>query len=290
MNINIKTNLIGANKHKCRSPAILALALVGVVGSLGAVTPAWADTLYKTGFENPPFVAGTPLLQFVNPSDPTGLDGWGNIPPLLNPAAAFITNIAAKSGRQSVEVAGASLISSVGQTGPYDAIGSYRRSVNHTISGNKSVVRIDADMLLKTNKPKTPGEFFSLTLAARSGVGETLGEIGLASNGIVEAWLFNAPGGSAPAFTKPIRFNKWYHITMLHDFKHETTTYFIDDRYLGSTPAPSAEPNVLLRGAMVVYARPDGADAGGPGSLRSDYTARFDNFRISVHKEAPEID
>jgi hypothetical protein len=243
-------------------------------------TSGYADTLYQTSFEQPTFLPGDQLLE---------LDGWSTaIPPFLNPAAVVITNAAAKSGRQSVEVPGANLIGSGGITGPFDAIGSYRRPVDHTISGNKTLVRVDANLLLKTNKPKTPGEFFSLTIAARSGAGETLGEIGLASNGKVEAWSFNAPGGGPPLFTKPIRFNKWYHITMFHNFTSKTTSYFIDDHCLGSTTAESVSPNVLTRGAMVVYARPNGGDAGGVGSMRSDYTARFDKFRISVHSEAPE--
>jgi hypothetical protein len=75
---------------------------------------------------------------------------------------------------------------------------------------------------------------------------------------------------------------------MFHNFTSKTTSYFIDDHCLGSTTAESVSPNVLTRGAMVVYARPNGGDAGGVGSMRSDYTARFDKFRISVHSEAPE--
>lgn len=265
-----------------RSFVVVALALMGVFGSLGIASTAQAVTLYATSFEQPTFQPGAQLL---------GLDGWSTaIPPFLNPAAAVINNAAAKSGKQSVEIPGASLVGSGGITFPYDAIGSYRRPVDHTISGDKTLVRVDANLLLKTNKPKTPGEFFSLTIAARSGAGETLGEIGLASNGVVEAWSFNAAGGSAPTFTKAIRFNKWYHITMLHDFKNQTTSYYIDDHFLGSTKAASAAPNVLLRGAMVVYARPDGGAEGGVGSVRSDYTARFDKFRVSVHSSAPEID
>ncbi|MEQ1738843.1 MAG: hypothetical protein ABL884_02965 [Methyloglobulus sp.] len=280
---NNSGNRWGLNKITFpRSFVVVALALMGVFGSLGIASTAQAITLYATSFEQPTFQPGDQLL---------GLDGWSTaIPPFLNPAAALITNAAAKSGKQSVEVRGVDLVGSGGITGPYDAIGSYRRPVDHTISGNKTLVRVDANLLLKTNKTKTPGEFFSLTIAARSGAGETLGEIGLASNGVVEAWSFNAVGGSAPTFTKPVRFNKWYHITMLHDFKNQTTSYYIDDHFLGSTAAPSAVPNVLLRGAMVVYARPDGGVEGGVSSVRSDYTARFDKFRVSVHSSAPEID
>ena len=173
--------------HYSHRITALALVLAGITGSLGITTTAYADTLYQTGFEQPTFHAGNQLL---------GLDGWSTaIPPFLNPDAAIITGAVAKSGRQSVEVLGASLKSSGGLTGPYDAIGSYRRPVSFTASTAKSLARVDADLLLETNKPKTPGEFFSLTIAARDSNGETLGEVGLSSKGEVEAFNFNAPGG-----------------------------------------------------------------------------------------------
>lgn len=241
-----------------------------------AFNTAYAVNIYRTGFEDPPFVAGSELL---------GTDGWSTaIPPFLNPHSAIITNAIKKSGHQSVVVPGASLSSSGGLTGPYDAIGSYRRPVNFQITPNKAIIKLKADLQLKTAKDRTPGEFFSLTIAARTGNGETLGEIGLSSQGIVEAWNFNAPGGGPPDFTLPIRFNGWYHVEMVFDFNSKTLSYFINDTLLGSTPAPTAS-DVLLRGAMVVYARPNGGVAGGAGSDRADYTAVFDNFRISADDE-----
>ena len=151
------------------------------------------------------------------------------------------------------------------------------------------MARVDADLLIETDEPETPGEFFSLTIAARSGNNETLGEVGLSSEGIVEAFPFNSAPGASPAFTKRIRFNKWYHITMLLDFANRTTSYFIDEHFLGAVQAPSVS-DILLRGAMVAYARPDGDPDTGPGSTRSNYTARFDNFRVSVHSDAPDLD
>jgi len=297
MNINTKIDQLSVdsakhfrflNTNNSSYAFALVLILVGLVAPMGAINTAQADTLYKTGFENPPFVNGGPLL---------GVDGWSlAIPPFLNPDAATITNTKAKSGKQSVEVHGADLIGSEGITAPYDAIGSYRRPLGDgdagfTFSPTKSLARVDTNLRLETNQLKTPGEFFSLTIAARSGDGETLGEVGLSSQGIVEAFGFDTAPGSAPVFTKPIIFNKWYHITMLLDSTNRTTAYFIDGHFLGAVPAPSAS-NILLRGSMVVYARPDGDVSGGASSSRNDYTAFFDNFRISVHnsKNAPEID
>ncbi len=281
-----------ARNHCSRGIFFLALAVAAVSTSLGVVKTAHADILYSTGFEPPTFHAGDQLL---------GLGGWSTaIPPFLNPQAAVITRYTDGRSRQSVEVRGRDLIGSEGATSPYDAVGSYRRPLGpdgYTLVENKRLARVDADLQLGTKQPKTQlgNEFFSLTIAARSGAGETLGEVGLSSEGIVEAFPFNSsPGDMSKRFTMPIHFNKWYHITMLLDFDNRTTSYFIDDHFLGAVPqlieqedkhfVPSASDN-LLRGAMVVYARPDGE-----GNMRSDYIARFDNFRISVHGAAPEID
>lgn len=282
------------SRNYCSSRTfVLALAFLGGAASLGLMKPAQADNprLYSTSFEQPTFQDGDQLL---------GLDDWSAaIPPFLNPEAAKITREAASNRKQSVEVSGADLNSSPLDvdtnepiTAPYDAVGSYRRplgddtsddtNVGQEINANNSRVHVDADLLLETNQPATPGEFFSLTISARSGDGETLGEVGLSSEGLVEAFSFDSPPGEAPAFVKPIVFNHWYRISMILDYENRTTSYYIDGHLLGTVPAPSAS-NVLLRAAMVVYARPDGGADGGYGSERSNYSARFDNFRVRVN-------
>jgi hypothetical protein len=141
----------------------------------------------------------------------------------------------------------------------------------------KPIVIVEADLLLETDEPTTDDDFFSLTIAARSGDGETLGEMGLSSSGWAVAYDFNAAPGAEPLLAEEIEFNQWYRVSILMDFESRTTWYFLDDELLGGTPAPSGS-NVLARGAMVVYALPDGGD-----DERAYYTARFDNFRISVH-------
>jgi hypothetical protein len=280
MNINTKAVQTGAGQRWHFSPAALALAFAGAVGTLGMANTAQADTLYQTRFENPPFVNGGPLL---------GIDGWSTaIPPFLNPDAATITNTIAKSGRQSVEVLGANLVSSFDITKPYDSIGLYRHPVAYTMLPTSPVARVDADLRITTAKPKTKGDFFGPTINMVSGNSEILGEIGLSSEGTVGAYDFGAPPGSKPKFSTTIRFNRWYHLTILHDFVKHTTTYYIDEHRLGKISTTSTS-NILLRGNMVVYALPDNAFPD-LGSFRADYTARFDNFRISVHNEAPEID
>ncbi len=69
---------------------------------------------------------------------------------------------------------------------------------------------------------------------------------------------------------------------MALDFPGDTTTYYVDCELLGVIPAPSAS-DVLLRGALVVYALPD------DGSVRADYTARFDNFAITAVPETSAL-
>jgi hypothetical protein len=242
--------------------ALAALALLAV-----ALLPANGESIYTTRFESPTFTAGQPLV---------GQDGWvvGNGPcGPFNPDAAVISTDKPRQGKQSVRVAGADLIGSCTDLAPYDAVGSYRKPLNVSVAG--SVARVEANLRLETNQSVTPDEFFSLTISARSGDGETLGEIGLSSAGVVEAFDFDVAPGSAPAFTDPIQFNQWYHITILIDFANRTTSYFIDDHFLGTIDTPSAS-DVLLRASMIVYARPDG------DSQRADYTAHFDNFKVKV--------
>ncbi len=238
--------------------------------------------IYRTGFENPPFVAGSQLLE---------VDDWSTaIPPFLNPNAAKITNLVARKGKQSVEVRGADMIPAVEVNPFYDAVGSYRRPANYTVTPTASLIRMDADLMLATSTPKTPGDFACMTIAARSGNGENLGETGICSNGIVEGAVFDAGPADPFAFVKGgVRFNKWYHLTMYLDFKNRTTTYMIDDHFVGSIQAPSTS-NVLLRGAMVTYVRPAGDKTDNPSSTKNDYTFRFDNFRISAHSAAPDSD
>jgi hypothetical protein len=252
------------------------LLLLGWAAFIGIPNRAQADNppLYSTSFEGPVFLNGNQLL---------GADGWSTaIPPFLNPDAAIITNVKASNRKQSVVVKGADLIGSEGITAPYDAIGSYRKPLNYVVSADQTKVHVDADLLLETDRPGTPGEFFSLTIAARSGSGDSLGEVGLSSQGVAEAWKLNAVPGSPPEFVEPITLNQWHRVSMLIDYQNRTTSYYIDDYLMGTVEAPSAS-NVLARVAMVVYARPNGDATGGVGSSRSDFTARFDNFRVRVN-------
>jgi len=255
------------------------LILLSAVFSVAATPVVRADDAHRNkvydsnGFEPRPFTAGETLV---------GLDGWISVivPGVvnLNPDAALVTRSDSRNGRQSIEVRGADLEPSL-VTAPYDAVGSYRQPVNYAVTPKKPIVVVEADLLLETDEAATEDDFFSLTIAARSGDGETLGEMGLSSSGLAVAYHPNAQPGDEAEFTSPVQFNTWHRVSIVLDFLGETTTvlYFLDDELLGIEDTESSA-TVLSRGSMIVYALPDGRN-----DTRANYTARFDNFRISVH-------
>lgn len=241
---------------------------VGVAAGLFAGQARAGVIVYATGFEDPPFAAGSQLV---------GQDGWVGVG-ILSPAGATITNTVARTGAQSVQVRGADLVSQGAGSpiAPYDAVGSYRRPVNHAVTAAAPLILVEADLRLD-GPGTTATDFFSVNIAARSGGGETLGEFALSSNGLGEGYGFDVGPGDPPAFTTPINLNQWYHVTVAVDFAHRTTSYYLDGALVGTISSPSAS-DVLLRGAVVAYALPDGG-----GDSRADYTARADNFTVTAN-------
>ncbi|MBK8816534.1 MAG: hypothetical protein IPN42_13995 [Methylococcaceae bacterium] len=269
MYVDIKKYQASNRKCKYLSPIVLVLALAGVVNT------AQAQTVYSTSFERSKFLGGEQLL---------GVDKWSEaIPPFLNAPAAKITGDASRSGEQSIIVRGEDLYTSAGITAPYDAVGSYRRPLDFTITAENPKIRVEADVLISTNRPKTDDQFFSLTISARSGNGEILGEVGISSAGKAEGFaLGQNPGDPAAQVKDGIALNRWHHLTMILDTVNDTTQYFIDGHALGVALSAPSSSNILLRSAMGVFARPDD-DTDVTGShARSNYAARFDNFRVSA--------
>jgi len=249
---------------------LVALAACALLLGLPPAVLGQQKIYDSTGFERQPFVAGLPLL---------GLDGWSPaIPPFLKPAAAKITNAVSRNGRQSVEVWGANLAASGGITAPYDAVGSYRRPLEYTVKSRKPFVLVEADLLLQTQQAATNDDFFSMSIAARSGDGETLGEIALSSAGTADVYGFDAAPGAPTVFTTPAALNQWHRLGIGLDYSNVTTNvaYFLDSKFIFATPTRSLTKD-LLRASMVVYARPDSV-----GKARINYTARFDNFQVNV--------
>lgn len=125
----------------------------------GAFHTAAAQIIYSTGFEKPTFATGSPLV---------GQDGWIAPPPLSPNAATIAAAKKQNRGGQFVRVEGAGLVPqnfiNEATGGYYDAIGSYRRSVNYDTGGTQTV-RISADVLLD-GKRTLHSNFFSASISA----------------------------------------------------------------------------------------------------------------------------
>ena len=170
----------------------------------GLTTAASADTIYKTGFEDPPFAKG--LLVAFNPDGSPANDGWV-APPPLSPNAALISTKLLRQGKQSVVVKGVDLVSqpvliNVVTNGYYDAIGSYRRSVDFDSLGRKSV-RISAHVRVNGRKTPDGNNFYSASITGRGTTPEGtvgLGELAVSSDGHAYAYSGNEDGQDAKLF------------------------------------------------------------------------------------------
>jgi hypothetical protein len=288
MNINIKTCQENSGKPKHHSFIVLALALVGVIGSLGLATSVHADTLYRTSFEQPTFTAGVPLV---------GQDTWAGAPP-LSPNAALISTNRPRQGRQSVLVQGKDLVSqpidiNIVTGGYYDAIGSYRKTVNHDTGGTEAV-RVSSHVRVDGRRTARGNNFFSASIAVRGtdddqGNGNTgIGELAISSDGRVYGYSGNdfvpgcevVPCVPAATFLTSVRasLGEWHNLAIEANFATRTYTFFVDDECLGSFPfVASFTGNFLRRGSLIAYAAPDTA------TLHKDaYKSKYDQFSIKV--------
>jgi hypothetical protein len=242
--------------------------------TIGALQTATAQNIYSTGFEKPAFTAGSPLA---------GQDGW-IAPPPLSPNAALVST-AKKKGHngQTVRVEGADLVPqdfiNASTSGYYDAIGSYRRSVDYDTGGTQ-IVRISADV--KLDGRKTPHDnFFSASIGA-IGVEDTgdssgIGELAISSDGHVYGY---SGQDLVPVFLASVHVSlgQWHELAIEVDFAERTYSFFVDDRWLGTFDFdPSANTDILRRGSMITYAAPD-TDK----HEKVDHAAIFDNFSIKV--------
>jgi hypothetical protein len=246
-----------------------AMQIATLTGFCIPMAVAPAAVLYSTGFENPPLANGTQLL---------GQDRWFDaIPPFLNPAAAVITNEMARTGSQSLKVAGSDLVAAV-EVDPLAVVGSYRRPVNYDASTGPSTVLITSDVRLDGPVLGT-GDFFAANIAARSEDGG-VGELSISSDGKVYGYTGNF-GGTALVSTS-ITLGEWHTLGILVDFASNNYNFLVDGTPLSATPfnfEAGFSSDLLLRGAAVVYGYPDDPAADSL-SKKSNFTARFDNFSI----------
>lgn len=252
-----------------RSTFALTLSLIVLT-----LTPVLAQTtLYATGFESP---------SFANGSNLTGQDGWVSIG-IASPNAAKISNSAAHSGNQGVQVRGADLVDDPAFA-PDFAVGSFRRPVNYLANGTITLVSTDVFVSGPQSAPSITAPFFGATVASRlfgPNGGDTY-EFQLSSEGVFYGFDDNlstpvADPGVLPRIHADV--NRWYNMGIRSDFNAKTVTFLLDGSAIGVVPF--SDPfDTLLRGALVVYASPSD-----PGFSRTDYTARFDNFRITAVPE-----
>lgn len=253
-----------------------AIAVTGLL--LMAAHVSAGPSVYSTRFENPPFVAGSPLA---------GQDGW-IAPGIFNPSAAVISTSQPRQGQQSVEVRGADLEHSdlVNELteGYYDTVGSYRRPVNFDTSG---ILRVRVSTHVRIDGPVTPGaNFFSAALAVRAAVVDEngdvvdsagVGQIDLSSDGYAHG---NDGNHNVPVFlsSAPIALNEWHELAIVEDFGAQTFTLSVDGQTLGTYPFPEdVNSTILLRGALIAFAAPDTA-----AMKKADYSAHYDKFDIHV--------
>ena len=262
--------------HPTRTMAMNLLAASSIAFPLHS---AAAQDIYATSFQPPAFVAGAPL---------NGQDGWVSPVPVLSPNAAIIT--ATKKGGQSVRVDGASLESqpvaiNAVTDGYYDAIGAYRRPLDHD-SGGDQTLRLSVDVRLD-GRATPKSNFFSASLIAVAyndlGGSEGVGELAISSDGHV----YGSSGQDlVPLFltrTKVAR-GPWHNLAIEVDFAERTYSFFVDDEYLGTFDFAPFEPSgVLRRATLITYAAPDTAR-----DNKADHAANFDNFAVEVVPEEEE--
>jgi hypothetical protein len=253
------------------------------VGFLVVAAPAPAGVIYATSFENPPFVAGSPLV---------GQDGWVGVP-ILSPNAAVISTSLPRTGLQSVQVAGANLehqdVIHMISGGYYDAVGSYRRPVNYHVAANGfPIIHLQADVRVDGALTPSGTNFSSASLAARSAIaaGGTngTGELAISSDGHVYGYSGNQ---NVPTFqaSAPITLGAWHTLAIDLDYSAHRYSFFVDGTPLGTFGFPSnVYTNVLTRGSLLAYAAPDTATL-----HKADYVATFDNFSITAVPEPASL-
>lgn len=267
-----------SNPGKLCSEAILWSILI-----FGGLIRTEAQIVYSTGFESPDFTAGLSLV---------GQDGWivGFTPDgALSPNAPIISTDKPRIGQQTVRVRGGDLLHQdfiTTVSGSYfDAIGSYRRTVNYDTGGTQAV-RISANVRVDGPQTAAGNNFFSASVAARALLTDDngtagVGELDLSSDGHVYGWSGDA---FVPSFqvSIPVTLGEWHNLAIVADFGSSKYSFFVDDHYLGTFPFPAQDcgscyTTILRRGSLLASVAPDTATL-----KKANYTAHYDNFVIQA--------
>jgi hypothetical protein len=250
------------------------LLLASSILLAGAVQPASGQALYDTGFEPAGFVEDAALA---------GQDGW-IAPPPLSPNAAVVTADKPRQGQQTIHVLGEDLehqdfINDL-TGGYYDAIGSYRRAVNHD-TGNSQTVRTSAHVRIDGPQTSAGNNFFSASVSTRAATPDAnagVGELALSSDGHAYAYTGNE---NVPTFlgSLPAALGEWHNLAIEADFAAQTSSFYVDDVLLGTFPFDPAETytGLFLRGSILAYTAPDTA-----ANEKANYAAHYDQFSVKV--------
>ncbi|MBX9579695.1 MAG: PEP-CTERM sorting domain-containing protein [Gemmataceae bacterium] len=248
-----------------------AAVLVGL-----AAGPARAGVIYATGFEDPPFAAGSVL---------TGQDGWVS-PDFTSPDAATISTAAPSTGLQGVRVLGADMVpNEFLRANGYDAVGSYRPSASvnfDAVGAGLPVVRLQADVrldgpLLDQTDPRPTGDFVSANVNLVLGDGQFV-SLTVSSDGHI--YGYGVDPSEAYLFGTAVSLGTYYNLGLEANFVNQTFGYYLDGALLGTTPFAGPSDGVVRRGSLVVAVfLPEDAP---PGITRDQYTAYFDNYSLTA--------
>ena len=250
------------------------MLLVSSIWIAGALQSASGQAIYSADFEPDTYLNNTTLV---------GQDGW-IAPPPLSPNAAVVTSEKPRQGKQTVRVLGASLESQefINEVsgGYYDALGSYRRPVNHN-TGNSQTLRISAHVRLDGPGTATGNNFFSAGISGRAGTlsgGASVGEMFISSDGHVYAVSGN---DFVPTFlaSVPVTLGEWHSLAVVANFATHTSAFYVDNVLLTTTAWDASETytGVLLRGTLHAYTAPDNVT-----NKKADYASTYDKFSINV--------
>ena len=198
------------------------MLLVSSIWIVGALQPASGQAIYSADFEPGTYLNNTALV---------GQDGW-IAPPPLSPNAAVVTSDKPRQGKQSVRVLGADLESQefINEItgGYYDALGSYRRPVNHD-TGNSQTIRISAHIRVDGPGTATGNNFYSAGISGRAqvtGGGASVGEMFISSDGHAYAVSGN---DNVPTFlaSVPVTLGEWHSLAVVANFATHTSAFYV---------------------------------------------------------------
>lgn len=207
---------------------------------------ASAQTLYSTGFENPPFTTGSIEAQ----------DGWQVLGGTAN--AVQIENTKSESGSQAVEVIPAL---DTRQTGPY-----------HMNATSASMVDLSADIYIASSSNQSEWQFAALS----STFSPFLGGIDIFSDGSIHTITAGFP--TVGTWT----YNAWNRVDLRFDITHQTYSLSIDGSLIASN-IPNCGDNGPCTGGQAANYGIGLFDTLGTGA--NNDIGYMDNYSVAVVPE-----